>query len=69
MTSTTHETDVLYSTLSGDPDLNDIVEMFVAEMPESRRPDETEGWALLRDRVYGHTRLAIYRMTSAAAAG
>jgi len=43
--------------------------LFVAEMPESRRPDETEGWALLRDRVYGHTRLAIYRMTSAAAAG
>ena len=34
MTSTTHETDVLYSSLSGDPDLNDIVEMFVAEMPE-----------------------------------
>ncbi|MFA7051783.1 MAG: 16S rRNA (guanine(966)-N(2))-methyltransferase RsmD [Kiritimatiellia bacterium] len=43
--------------------------LFVAEMPESRRPDEAEGWALLRDRVYGHTRLAIYRMTGAAAAG
>ncbi len=36
--------------------------LFVSEMPESRPPDEVEGWRLLRDRTYGHTRLAIYRM-------
>lgn len=36
--------------------------IFVAEMPESRRADEVAGWLLLRDRTYGHTRLAVYRL-------
>ena len=36
--------------------------IFVAEMPESSRPEEVEGWTLLRDRTYGHTRLAVYRL-------
>ncbi len=43
--------------------------LFVAEMPGDRHPEEVEGWTLLRDRTYGHTRLAIYRMTGAAVAG
>ena len=36
--------------------------IFVAEMPEAKRPDEVAGWTLLRDRTYGHTRLAVYRL-------
>jgi 16S rRNA (guanine966-N2)-methyltransferase len=36
--------------------------VFVAEMPEAKKPEEIEGWTLLRDRTYGHTRLAVYRM-------
>ena len=35
--------------------------IFVAEMPEAKRAEEVEGWALLRDRTYGHTRLAVYK--------
>jgi 16S rRNA (guanine966-N2)-methyltransferase len=34
--------------------------VFAAEMPEAKRADEFEGWTLLRDRTYGHTRLAVY---------
>jgi 16S rRNA (guanine966-N2)-methyltransferase len=36
--------------------------IFVAEMPESRPAEEFAGWVLLRDRTYGHTRLAVYRL-------
>jgi 16S rRNA G966 N2-methylase RsmD len=36
--------------------------IFVAELPESRKADEPPGWSLLRDRTYGHTRLAVYRL-------
>jgi 16S rRNA G966 N2-methylase RsmD len=36
--------------------------IFVAEMPESRSAEEVAGWTLLRDRTYGHTRLAVYRL-------
>jgi len=36
--------------------------VFVAEMPEAKRADEVAGWTLLRDRTYGHTRLALYRL-------
>jgi 16S rRNA (guanine(966)-N(2))-methyltransferase RsmD len=36
--------------------------IFVAEMPESGRAEEAGGWTLLRDRTYGHTRLAVYRL-------
>lgn len=36
--------------------------IFVAEMPEARRADEVAGWTLLRDRTYGHTRLAVYKL-------
>ena len=36
--------------------------IFVAEMPEAKHPDEVAGWELLRDRTYGHTRLAVYRL-------
>ncbi len=34
---------------------------FVAEMVEAIPAEEVAGWALVRDRVYGHTRLALYR--------
>ena len=36
--------------------------IFVAEMPEAKRAEEVAGWTLLRDRTYGHTRLAVYRL-------
>ena len=35
--------------------------IFVEEMPVSCKADEIDGWELLRDREYGHTRLAVYR--------
>lgn len=38
--------------------------IFVAEMPESKKAEEVAGWTLLRDRTYGHTRLAVYRLES-----
>lgn len=35
---------------------------FIAEMPVAKRAEtEVAGWELLKDRTYGHTRLAIYR--------
>ena len=34
---------------------------FVAEMPLACDADQVDGWDLLKDRVYGHTRLAVYR--------
>jgi 16S rRNA G966 N2-methylase RsmD len=36
--------------------------IFVAEMPEAKRAEEVAGWTLLRDRTYGHTRLAVYKL-------
>ncbi len=36
--------------------------IFVAEMPEARQAEDVAGWTLLRDRTYGHTRLAVYRL-------
>lgn len=36
--------------------------ILVAEMPESKRAEEVAGWSLLRDRTYGHTRLAVYKL-------
>lgn len=36
--------------------------IFVAEMPESRHAEAVTGWTLLRDRSYGHTRLAVYTL-------
>lgn len=36
--------------------------IFVAEMPEAKHAEEAAGWTLLRDRTYGHTRLAVYRL-------
>lgn len=35
--------------------------LFVAEMTAVQRAEETPGWALLRDRTYGKTRLCIWR--------
>jgi len=34
---------------------------FVAEMAAACRAAEVPGWSLLRDRTYGHTRIALYR--------
>jgi len=34
---------------------------FVAETAENTPAEEIAGWTLLRDRTYGHTRLALYR--------
>ena len=35
--------------------------LFVAEMTAVQRAEETPGWDLLRDRIYGKTRLCIWR--------
>ena len=35
--------------------------LFVGEMSAAQHPEEAFGWELVRDRVYGHTRLAIWR--------
>ena len=35
--------------------------LFVAEMTAVQRAEETPGWELLRDRIYGKTRLCIWR--------
>jgi 16S rRNA (guanine966-N2)-methyltransferase len=35
--------------------------MFVAEMSSSGRAQSPDGWELLKDRVYGQTRLAVYQ--------
>lgn len=43
--------------------------IFVAEMPEARRAEEAAGWELLRDRTYGHTRLAVYKLEKRPDAG
>ena len=40
--------------------------IFVAEMPERRQAEEVAGWELLRDRTYGHTRLAVYKLAGGA---
>ena len=39
--------------------------LFVAEMRSSDSAVEQDGWALCRDRVYGQTRLAVYRRHAA----
>ena len=38
---------------------------FVAEMADRCGAAEVPGWELLRDRVYGHTRVALYRRAGA----
>ncbi len=35
--------------------------LFVAEMVSTQETDEVEGWEILRDRVYGKTRIVIWR--------
>ena len=55
MTQTANETELLYSTLASDPDLNEIVEMFVNEMPE--RVDKLLG-ELERNNLEGLQRVA-----------
>ena len=35
--------------------------LFVAELTSRQSPDESSAWDLCRDRVYGQTRLAVYR--------
>ena len=35
--------------------------LFVAELTSRQTPDESPAWDLCRDRVYGQTRLAVYR--------
>lgn len=42
---------------------------FVAEQPASMKAAEMPGWELLRDREYGHTRLAVYRVLSVCVRG
>ncbi len=39
---------------------------FVAEMPDNSAAENVEGWLLLRDRTYGHTRLAVYKLATSA---
>ena len=38
--------------------------LFVAEMTAVQKAEETPGWALVRDRTYGKTRLCIWRRES-----
>ena len=38
--------------------------LFVTEMPVACDVAEAEGWELLKNREYGHTRLAVYRRVS-----
>ncbi|MBP5322004.1 MAG: 16S rRNA (guanine(966)-N(2))-methyltransferase RsmD [Kiritimatiellae bacterium] len=40
--------------------------LFIAEMPIAKSAETVPGWELLRDRVYGHTRVAVYRREDAA---
>lgn len=40
--------------------------LFLAEMTAQQRPDASPPWELVRDRVYGQTRLAVYRRPGAA---
>ena len=35
--------------------------LFIAEMTAVQKAEETPGWDLLRDRVYGKTRISIWR--------
>ncbi len=35
--------------------------IFVAEMPLVCDVEEVEGWELIKDRTYGHTRIAVYK--------
>lgn len=42
---------------------------FVAEMASSQGADEAEGWELVRDRVYGRTRICIWRRAPSPAEG
>ena len=37
--------------------------LFIAEMTAVQKAEETPGWELLRDRVYGKTRICIWRRT------
>jgi len=37
--------------------------IFVAEMPFACKVENVDGWELLKERVYGHTRLAVYKRT------
>ena len=37
--------------------------LFIAEMTAVQKAEETPGWDLLRDRVYGKTRICIWRRT------
>ena len=39
-----------------------LADRLKAEMPEAKRAEEVAGWTLLRDRTYGHTRLAVYKL-------
>ena len=42
--------------------------LFIAEMKAHRDPDVSDRWELCRDRIYGHARLAIYRLAGPAGA-
>ncbi|MBR4654724.1 MAG: 16S rRNA (guanine(966)-N(2))-methyltransferase RsmD [Kiritimatiellae bacterium] len=42
--------------------------LFVAEMRNCQAPDISPGWELCRDRTYGQTRLAVYRLQDLAVA-
>lgn len=35
--------------------------IFIAEMTASQRPEEPQGWEILRDRRYGKTRICVWR--------
>lgn len=41
--------------------------LFIAEMKAHQKPDESPLWDLCRDRVYGQTRIAVYRRAEARA--
>lgn len=47
--------------------VNDVVKvdgLFIAEMRRTQTPDVSEYWDLCRDRIYGQSRIALYRRKS-----
>ena len=53
-----------YAQMLGELAVRGIVKpggLFIAEMKSHQTPDVSSSWDLCRDRVYGQTRLAVYR--------
>ena len=59
--------DVGYAEILKTLAVNDVVKvdgLFIAEMRRTQTPDVSEHWDLCRDRIYGQSRIALYRRKS-----